>query len=98
VIGQAYLDSVELGVADAEVGVGDVGPAAADVERVMRFCEYLDAAAAAGGEVEVRGISGREVGVGADGASGQFDVGRDPSGMQAGVPAQNDGFEAASVD
>jgi len=46
VIGQVYLDSVERGVPSAEIGVGDVRPAAADVNRVMGFCEYLDAAAA----------------------------------------------------
>jgi hypothetical protein len=49
------------------------------------------------GEVEARGVSRGYIGIGADGATCQLDVGRSESGMQAGVPAQNDRFKTADV-
>ena len=97
-VAHAYLDSVELGVPGTQIGVGDVRPSAGDVDKLAALGKDLNAAATACGEVKIRSVSGGEVGVGAHGAPGQFDVGREMAGMEARVPAQNDRLKASTVD
>lgn len=96
-VAEAHLDSVELGIPNPQVGVGDVPPSAANVNRLVGFRGYPNSAAAPRGEVEVRSVSRGEVGVGTYGTSGQFDVRRGASGVQARVPAQNNGFKTSAV-
>jgi len=97
VVAQAHLDSVELWIPHAQIGVGDVPPSAANLNKLPPFSEYLNSAATPRREVEVRGVSRGEVGVGAYGATRQFDVWRGASRMQAGVPPQNERFKTAAV-
>ena len=85
VIPQTHLDSVELRVPHAQVGIGDVRPAAANIKRMPLCSEDLKSTASRR-EIEVGGVSGWEIRIGAHGASRQFDVQCHTSGGQAGVP------------
>src|SRR5580692_11279229 len=97
VVTQAHLDSVKLRILDTHIGVRDVRPPAPNVERLSSCRGHGNSAAAPRCEVEVCGVSRGEVRVGAYRAPGQFDVGRDTTGMQAGIPPQNDRFKTATV-
>jgi hypothetical protein len=59
VIAHAHLDSVELWIPNAQICIGDVPPIAANFDRLLAFCEYLNSTATAGGEVETRSVSYR---------------------------------------
>ena len=95
---KTHLDSVEFRISHAQIGVRNVRPSAANLSNPPAVCEYLNSAATPRGEVEVRGISRREVGVRAQAAPSQLDVWGDASDMQAGVPPQNDWLKAAAID
>src|SRR5438128_3301188 len=61
VVPQTHLNSIELRIACAQIGVGDMPPAAANVESLPISGEYLNAASATCDEVEIRRITQREV-------------------------------------
>jgi hypothetical protein len=64
VVADAYLNSVELGVSHTQIGVGDVRPSAGGVDKLPALGKDLNSATAACGEIEIRGISSGQVGVG----------------------------------
>ncbi len=95
-VAQAEPDAIELGIVDAQVGVGEMRPVATEVEGLPIPNDYLNSSSAPGGQVHARSVAGWHVCCGKYASSSHFDVRYYGTCVVTGVPSEDNGFKACA--